>query len=60
VSNATAFGVEIPALGRTDEVIELGAEGQEAVCSMTPVPANCPLEVLLRYAAFPGLRSGTS
>jgi hypothetical protein len=60
-NNAAAFGVEISAVRRADEVIELGAERQEAVCSMTPVPTNCPLEgVLLRYAAFPGLRSGTS
>ena len=55
VSNATAFGVEIPALGRADEVIELGAE------RMTPVPANGPQEgMLLRHGAFPDLLSGAS
>jgi hypothetical protein len=53
VSNATAFGVEIPA--RADEVIELGAE------RMTPVPANGLQEgMLLRHRAFPDLLSGTS
>ena len=54
MSNSTAFGVEIPALG-ADEVIELGAE------RMTPVPANGPQEgMLLRHGAFPDLLSGTS
>ena len=39
MSNATAFGVEIPALGRADEVIELGAER-----GMTPAAGERPQE----------------